>query len=306
MAARASESVSSAPGLRLAVATYVAILAIKLAAYLASGILVILAEALHSLSDVIVAAFLLAAERWSRRESDAVHMFGYGRAQNVAALVAATLFISFTSYKLFEEALPRLFYPAVFEPRYMEWALAAIGVSMVVSAAPLWSLLTQRQRGPLAQAMLMELLNDQVGLMAALAGIVGLWWGWTWIDPVATLAVASLIAVNALGLFRENASFLIGRSPGAAVLGALRSAALSVDGVLEVKDIRAEFVGPAIVHAGLHVLVRPGTPVEEADRIADLVRDRVHEQVLGQYCLVRVGALSPQSEPLGQRQAAVQ
>jgi divalent metal cation (Fe/Co/Zn/Cd) transporter len=25
---------------------------------------------------------------WSRKEADAVHMFGYGRAQNVAALVA--------------------------------------------------------------------------------------------------------------------------------------------------------------------------------------------------------------------------
>jgi divalent metal cation (Fe/Co/Zn/Cd) transporter len=35
-------------------------------------------------------------------------MFGDGRAQNVAALVAATLFISFTSFELYREAVARL------------------------------------------------------------------------------------------------------------------------------------------------------------------------------------------------------
>ena len=38
-------------------------------------------------------------------------MFGYGRAQNVAALVAAILFISFTSFELYKEAIHRLFRP---------------------------------------------------------------------------------------------------------------------------------------------------------------------------------------------------
>jgi divalent metal cation (Fe/Co/Zn/Cd) transporter len=36
-------------------------------------------------------------------------MFGHGRAENAAGLVAATLFISFTSYKFYEESIPRLF-----------------------------------------------------------------------------------------------------------------------------------------------------------------------------------------------------
>jgi cation diffusion facilitator family transporter len=305
MEPKASEPVPATPGLKLALASYGVILAIKLAAYLASGVLVLLAEALHSLSDVLVAAFLLAAERWSRRESDAVHMFGYGRAQNVAALVAATLFISFTSYRLYEEALPRLFAGVAGAPEHLGWALAAILVSMLVSVAPLLGLIRNRAKGAAAKAMLMELLNDQLGLLAALTGIAGLWWGWSWIDPAATLAVATLIAINAIGLFCENASFLIGRSPGAHVLGALRAAALSVDGVLDVKEIRAEYIGPETLHAGLHVLVRPGTPVEAADRIGDAVKQRIHDRIPGQYCVVRVGALSPQSEQPGQRRAAV-
>jgi ferrous-iron efflux pump FieF len=91
----------------LTLAVYGAVFAVKLLAYFLSGIVVLLAEALHTLSDIFVSAFLFSASLYSRRKADAVHMFGYGRAQNIAALVAATLFISFTSLELYREALPR-------------------------------------------------------------------------------------------------------------------------------------------------------------------------------------------------------
>ena len=90
---------------QMTLGVYCTIFALKLAAYFLSGVLALYAEAMHTLSDVCVAAFLLIALYYSRRSADAVHMFGYGRAQNVAALVAATLFISFTSYELYREAI---------------------------------------------------------------------------------------------------------------------------------------------------------------------------------------------------------
>jgi divalent metal cation (Fe/Co/Zn/Cd) transporter len=56
-----------------------------------------LAEALHTLSDISVSGYLLIAVICPLARPDDVHMFGYGRAQNVAALAAATLFITFTN-----------------------------------------------------------------------------------------------------------------------------------------------------------------------------------------------------------------
>ena len=89
-------------GLVLALLTLL-MFALKLGAYFVTGVMVLLAEALHTLSDIFVSGVLLVALVWSQQKVDDVHMFGHGRAQNVAALVAATLFISFTSYKQFEE-----------------------------------------------------------------------------------------------------------------------------------------------------------------------------------------------------------
>ena len=72
--------------LKLTLGLYVVIFVLKLGVYFLTGVLALLAEALHTLSDIFVAVFLLVALIWSRKEADEIHMFGYGRAQNVAAL----------------------------------------------------------------------------------------------------------------------------------------------------------------------------------------------------------------------------
>jgi len=250
--------------------------------------MVLLAEALHTLSDMFVSGFLLLALIWSRRKADEIHMFGYGRAQNVAALVAATLFISFTSYRLFEESIPRLFHAKAGAYSNLWLALAVIVASMALAAVPLVVLWLQKQRGASAKAQLIEILNDQLGLLAALVGTLFIWWGIPIGDPVATLVVATIIALNAIALFHENLSFLLGRSPGPEFLHRVEQAARSVDGVVDVRELRVEYVGPNVVHAGLHIVVRRGLPVEEAHRIAEAVRGRVHQETEGNYCVIQI------------------
>lgn len=280
-------------GLALTLAVYVLILAAKLAAYWASGVMALLAEALHTLSDIFISGFLLVAALYSRRQADATHMFGYGRAQNVAALVAAVLFISFTSFELYREAIPRLVRPEAPPYENLPLALGVILGSMAAAALPLFKLLLQHTRGAAAKAQLLELINDQLGLLAALAAVLAIRWGYPIADPIASVAVATLIAANAIGLFRENASFLLGRSPGTEFLTRVESIARSVPGVVAVHDLRAEYVGPDAVHAGLRVAVAPDLPVAEAARIAREIELRVHEGAHAGYCFIQVEPAAP-------------
>jgi cation diffusion facilitator family transporter len=276
-------------GLRLTLILYIVIFAMKLAAYLSSGVIALLAEALHTLSDIFVAAFLLVALLYSRRKADQTHMFGYGRAQNVGALVAATLFISFTSFELYREAIPRLFESEHATYQNLPLALGALGVSMLIAAAPLVTLVRQKQRGAAAKAQMMELINDELGLLAALLGTLSITWGFSLGDPLAAIVVATIIAVNAVGLFRENLSMLIGRSPGAAYIAEVKQSALGVPGVLEVHNVQAEYIGPETVHVILHIRVDPQLTVVEANRIAELVERRVlHTETNPEFCTVHV------------------
>jgi cation diffusion facilitator family transporter len=134
----------------------------------------------------------------------------------------------------------------------------------------------------------MELVNDQLGLLAALAGTILIWWGLPLGDPIAAMVVATIIAVSAIALFRENLSFLLGRSPGPEFMARVEQAARSVEGVLDVRELRAEYVGPNVVHAGLHLVVPRTLSVGEAHRMAETVRTRVHQETEGHYCVIQV------------------
>jgi divalent metal cation (Fe/Co/Zn/Cd) transporter len=58
------------------------------------------------------------------------------------------------------------------------------------------------------------LINDELGLSAALIGTLFIVWDQPLADPIAAIIVATIIGYNAFGLFRENLSFLLGQSPG--------------------------------------------------------------------------------------------
>ena len=275
-------------GLQLTLGVYILIFVMKLVVYLMSGVMALLAESLHTLSDIFVAGFLLVAALYSRKKADETHMFGYGRAQNVAALVAATLFISFTSFELYKEAIPRLFQPPEALYQNLNLAVGVLLVSMVIAAAPLVTLFKQKTRGAAAKAQLTELFNDELGLLAALVGTLFIIWNKPIADPLAAIAVATIIAYNGVKLFIENFNFLLGQSPGVEYLAKLEATARSVPGVLGVHDVRAEYIGPDVVHAGLHIEVQRGTPVEEADRIAEEVEQRVHAGTKSGFCIIHV------------------
>ncbi len=275
-------------GLQVALAIYGVLFVLKISVWFASGVMAVFAEALHTLSDLFISTFLLAAAVWSRRSADEVHQFGHGRAQNAAALAAAVLFISFTSYKLYEEAIPHLFEPVTTAYQNLDLVLAVLLASVVLAAIPLLLLRRAKGRGAAARAQARELVNDELGLLAAIVATVGIAEGEPLLDPIAAIVVATIIAYGAVGLLRENISILLGASPDREALDRIRSVAKSVDGVQGVHDLRAEFIGPRALHADFHIEVAADRTVREATEIVREVHDRVRKEADCEFCYVHV------------------
>lgn len=264
---------------------------IKLGTFLLTGIIVFLADAMHSLSDIVLNILLLFGIVKSKEEADKAHMFGHGLAQNVAALSAGIFFIVFTSYKMFEEAVPRLFSQKVTVP-YSN-LLPAIGagiVIMLLTAVPLLLILKQKRRGASAKAQLKDLFNDEFSTLAAIGGTLGIIWGIPLLDPIAAFLVASLIAYNGYSLAKENASFLLGRSPGEEFLKKVKEIVFSIKGVKGIHDLRAEYIGPNSIHTGMHIEVEKGLSIEKANLIREEVREKVHSSlnIKNHYCYIQI------------------
>jgi cation diffusion facilitator family transporter len=272
--------------LYLTVGIYTVIVIIKLIAYFSSHVMAILAESFHTLSDLFIAGFLLVALLWSRKGADKEHMFGHGRAQNVAALLAATLFLTLTSFKLYEEAIPKLLHPTSFSHENLPIAIGVLVLSMIIAAAPLVSLIRQRTLGAAARAQMIELVNDELGLLSALVGTIFISIGYPLADPIATIIVATIIAINAFRVLRDNLGLVIGESPGAEYIEKIRQIAESTPGVLEVMGPWAEYIGPDSIHVDIQIKVGSGITIDAAHEIARAVRQRIQSETNCLYCSV--------------------
>lgn len=275
--------------LKLVVASYSVIFILKISIYFATGVMVILAESLHTLSDIFISIFLLIAFIWSKRKADEDYMFGYGRAQNIAALVAAILFVSFTGFELYKEAISHLFnlHKEIIYQN-LSWAVAVILVSMAIAFAPMINLLRHKRKGAASKAQLSELFNDQLGLLAALAGTIFIVLGKPIADPIATIIVATVIVVNAIKLFIENSRLLLGKSPGSQFSKHVEELALSIPGVAGFHDLKAEYIGPDRIHAGFHIEVSRDLSVEEGHAICKEVENKVYEHTACQSCTIPI------------------
>jgi cation diffusion facilitator family transporter len=270
----AGGSSNNTRGMWIALGGYTVLFFGKLAAYFVTHLGVMFAEAMHSMADMLIAAFLLIAAWVSSKPADEYFRLGYGRAQNIAALVAATIFISFTSLETLRESIPKLFQPAEGPHEGIGLAIVVILISLVISALPIVAILRQKERGAASKAQLIEGVNDEIALVAALGGILFVAKGFPMADPIASIVVALVIAFNAVMLWRENATILMGASPGPTFYDHIREISLSVPGVLDTHNVIGEQTGEQI-HLGMHIEVSRGISIEEADKIADTVHDAI-------------------------------
>nr|MDO8098636.1 cation diffusion facilitator family transporter [Candidatus Njordarchaeota archaeon] len=275
-------------GLKITLVAYSAIFIIQLTTFLGTGILVLFAQALEVLGDVLVSSFLILSLFWSQKPADQFYMFGRGRTQNVAALVSSVVFISFMSFEVFRQAIEKFFQPEVGELGDVNLGLMVIAISMLVLAIPMIDILRVKTKGASAKAGFVQLLKDEISYVPALVGVYLLGQGYYLADAVTSMIIGVIIVVGGLYLFKDNFNYLVGRAPDRQYMEKVKSVANSVKGVLGVHDLIAEYVGPNMIHTGFHIEVARGTPIEKAGRISEEVHEKVQRATNCHHCVIHV------------------
>jgi cation diffusion facilitator family transporter len=106
-------------------------------------------------------------------------------------------------------------------------------------------------------------------------------------DGISSLVVAIIIALSAALLWWDNAKSLMGHSPKKDFYKKIEEIAKSINGVLNVHDIRAEYVGSE-VHLDMHIKVSKDISLEEANLISEKVHNEVESNIKHSYCVIHV------------------
>lgn len=242
----------------------------------------LIADAMHTLSDIAADVFVLFANRRSATPADADHPYGHGRYETAASLVLGLLLVG-TGLGILLAAAARLQNPAAAPP---------------VGAAALWAALitligkeglfrymlgvAERLRSPMLVANAWHARADALSSLVVAVGIGGALAGFNFADALAAIVVAAMI-VKAGGKFAwEALQELIDTGLSAEDVQAIRRTLLQTPGIVDLHELRTRRMAhQALVDA--HIRVDARISVSEGHRIAEAARRRVlaaHPQVL--------------------------
>ena len=255
---------------------------LKLAAGIATSSLGLLAEAAHSALDLGAAALTWGAVRTSWRPPDEEHHYGHGKIENLAAL-AETALLVVTSIWILTEVVRRLLGEGP-EVEPTPWAFVVMGLSIIVDwyrARDLRRVAAESHSQAL-EADALHFSTDIVSSTVVVLGLVGVMasrhFGKEWMalaDPVAACVVAIIVLFLSWKLGQRAVDVLMDRAP-AGLSTRIRSSLAGIQGVQGAPLIRVRQAGDR-VFADIAIVLSPGLPVAEGDRIAARARAAVKE-----------------------------
>ena len=242
----------------------------------------LIADAMHTLSDIVADAFVLFANRKGAEAADADHPYGHGRFETVASLVLGLLLAGTGAGILFSAAT----------------RLQDIGSAPPVGVAAMWAALftlaakeglfrymlatAERLRSPMLVANAWHARADALSSLVVAVGIGGALLGFNFADSVAAIIVGAMIVRVGFKFAWEAIRELIDTGLSAEEVAAIRHTIASTSGVLGLHELRTRRMAHQVL-VDAHVQVNPRISVSEGHRVAESARQRVldrHPEVL--------------------------
>lgn len=271
----------------VSVAAACVLIAVKLAAGIPSGSLGLIAEALHSGTDLVAALLTFFAVGLAARPADASHPYGHGKAEHLAALGEAA-FLVLISIAVAAIAVLRLTGVVELETRVAWWTLAAALVVILIDLSrTIVSVRAARRYDSAAlRSNALHFGGDLAGTVAVVCGLLGTRAGYPAADGIAALFVASLVVLAAIRLMKLNVDVLMDRAPAADVEAADRAIA-ALDPPVELRRLRLRHAAGR-TFCDVVIGVSPGAAVGQGHAAADRVESTLHAALPGSDVVVHV------------------
>jgi cation diffusion facilitator family transporter len=254
-----------------------------------TGSLALIADAVHTLSDILSSAVIVISFRIAKKPSDATHPFGHGRIEAVATLIVSILLVV-AGIELFREAVERILRPRSFEAAW--WLIGVIAVTILVKEmlARFADELSHRIHSAALHADSWHHRSDAVSSLLVILAFLGQRAGLAYIDGIAGLGVSFLIIYTGWTIAREGVDDLLGAPPPARLVDQIKSAVLQFPDILDVHDLIVHQYGQTMV-LSFHIVISDEHSLADAHSLAEDVEHHVNS-VFHTYCTVHLDPIN--------------
>jgi cation diffusion facilitator family transporter len=183
----------------------VAIAKIGLGTY--TGAVSILSDGFHSLTDSASNVVALVGVSVARRPPDADHPYGHRKYETMAS-VGILVFLVLVLVEVLSAAWDRFLHGGT--PKVFPEGIGVMGVTLVVN---LFVVSYERRAGERLKSEILladakHTRSDVLTTGAVIGALLGVWWGFPWLDPLAALLVAGFIGHACWEIAKEASRIL--------------------------------------------------------------------------------------------------
>ncbi|RFA25215.1 hypothetical protein CAI21_19775 [Alkalilimnicola ehrlichii] len=234
----------------------------------------LVADGVHSLSDLISDAFVLIAARFGSLKPDANHPYGHERIETAATIVVGVLLVAVALGFTYDAALRLLNPDRLMIPT---WIVLPTAIAAVLAKEAVYQYTVRagrRVRSPLIEANAWHHRSDALSSVVVIVGVTGAYLGFLWLDAVATVVVALMVGLMGWRFTWQAVRELVDTGLEDSDIAKLQAEIDAVDGVIEHHSLRTRCMGGNVL-VDVHVRVAPWVSVSEGHRIAEQVKKRL-------------------------------
>jgi cation diffusion facilitator family transporter len=234
----------------------------------------LIADGIHSLSDLVADFVVLLANHHSQKDADADHPYGHHRYETAASLVLGALLLAVGLGMLWTSFL-KLEQPESVQKVHAA-ALWVAGGALVAKELLFRYMLSvaKRVKSSMLVANAWHARSDAASSLVVGVGIIGNLAGYPILDPIAAAIVGFMVAKMGWGFGWDAMHDLMDRAIDEKEVAAIRQTLEETAGVQGVHDIRTRKMGDMIV-VDAHIEVDATLSVEAGHDIAVQARNRV-------------------------------
>lgn len=234
----------------------------------------LLADGIHTLSDLASDALILVAARFSHRDADESHPYGHGRYETLATVGLALALLAVAG-TLAWDAGERLFHPhELLQPTPWAFWAALIGILAKESLYRYTRHVARGIRSKMLEANAWHHRSDAISSIVVVVGVGGTLVGLPYLDAIAAIGVAVMIAKIGWQLAYASVQELTDAGLDQERVREITGCIRSVPGVQDLHFLRTRQLGSDAL-VDVHILVEPHLTVSEGHHISERVRGKV-------------------------------
>lgn len=246
----------------------------QLLAGLWAGSQALVADALHSLSDLLADFVALLARKHSHKAPDHDHQYGHYRYETAASLVLGGLLLA-AGCSMLLGAGNRIFHPGSTAPVHPLALYVALFTLVAKEGLFRYMLaIATRVKSSMLVANAWHARADAASSLVVALGIGGNLLGYTWLDPLAAALVGFMVGRAGWQFAWDALHDLMDRAADDETVAAIRTTLLATPGVEGIHDLRTRRLGDH-VQVDVHLEIDGTLTVLQGHAIAAAARDRV-------------------------------